>query len=151
MPKRENPTDIERTLGALLRRPYEDLAGRLYAELARRGYADVRVAHSPVLRHIAPDGSRITELAELAGITKQSMGYLVESLGVAGYTEMVEDPQDGRAKLVRLTRRGRELHRSAMQISRQFEEEYARRIGAENMRKLRELLETLYDTMDAPR
>lgn len=142
-----NPTDAERTLGALLRAPYEALSRRLYAELAARGFPDLRVSHSPVFRYILPDGSRATDLAERAQMTKQSMAYLVESLRAAGYVEIVPDPQDRRAKLVRLTAKGTRAQRTALQLSRELEADFAGRLGAAKARQLRELLEDLYDAV----
>lgn len=140
-----NITERERTLGLLLRRPYQILAERVYGELARRGYADVRLAHGAVFRSIVPEGSRITEMAERAQMTKQSMGALVEYLRERGYVELQPDPSDGRAKLVHLTARGEVLQTSAVEISREVEREVESLIGEQNHRRLRELLEKLND------
>jgi hypothetical protein len=90
-----------RTLGSLLRRPYGALEARAYGGLADRGFSEIRPAHSSVVRHIAASGSRLTDLAARAGMTKQSMAYLVESLARDGFLSVGPDPLDGRAKLVR--------------------------------------------------
>ena len=142
-----NPTDAERTLGALLRAPYEALGRRLYGELAKRGFPDLRLSHGPVFRYILPAGSRASELAERAQLTKQSMAYLVESLRAAGYVEIVADPTDRRAKLVRLTAKGTRAQRTALQLSREIEQEYGERLGPAKARQLRRLLEDLYDVV----
>ena len=63
----------------------------------------IRPAKGAVFRHIAVTGSRVADLAAPARITKQSMAYLVESLAASGYVAMAPDPEDGRAKRVRLT------------------------------------------------
>ena len=151
-PAAVNPTDAERTLGALLRAPYEALSRRLYGELAERGFPDLRVSHSPVFRYILPGGSRASALAERAQMTKQSMAYLVESLQATGYVEIVADPTDRRAKLVRLTAKGARAQRTALQLSRELETEFGGRLGAAKARQLRRLLEELYDVVrDDPR
>ena len=80
MAAQKNLTEEVGTLGALLRLPYQALARRLYREIAENGFPDVRPAHGSVFRHILPEGSRVTDLAERAGMTKQSMSYLVEYL-----------------------------------------------------------------------
>src|ERR1700754_5232266 len=95
------------TLGSLLRRPYEILQVRVYAGLAERGFPDIRPAHSSVFRYIKPDGSRVSDLAELADMTKQRMGYLAANLSDMGYVTIAPDPSDARAKLVTLTEKGR--------------------------------------------
>ena len=140
---RRNVTEEERSLGALLRVPYQVLSDRVYGHLAGNGFADIRPAHSAVFRHILTDGSRTTELAEKAQMTKQSMGYLVEYLREHGYVEMYDDPEDGRAKRVRLTARGVAVQQAALEMSRRVEQDFAGVIGAGAMRRLRSLLEEL--------
>ena len=140
---RESLPAVHRTLGALLRRPYEEMADRLYAELAERGFPDARVAHSAVFRTISPGGSRVTELAARAGMAKQSMAYLVEQMQALGYVEVLPDPDDRRAKRVRLTARGEALVREAVRLSAQHERRYAMLIGQERVSELRAILEAL--------
>lgn len=142
-----NLTDQRRTFGALLRGAYQALARRVYGELAERGYGDVRIAHGAVFRHIAPEGSRITELADRAQMTKQSMGSLVEYLRERGYVELQPDPLDGRAKRVLLTERGRALQQTALEISAEAERELSRLLGEGKLAQLRGLLEELNDTL----
>src|SRR5215217_7962191 len=92
-------------IGRLLLRAQRDFDAQLNARLRERGYPDVRLAHSALFAHIEPEGTRSSELAEQAGMTKQGMGQLVADLEKKGYVERVEDPVDRRAKLVRLRRR----------------------------------------------
>jgi DNA-binding MarR family transcriptional regulator len=129
------------TLGALLRIPLETLLDHVYEELAKAGYVELRVAHGAVFRHISREGSRITALAARARITKQSMAELVEYLRKSGYVELVADPTDGRAKLVRLTARGWKVHRALVHSSEAFERKCARSLGEQRWRQFRELLQ----------
>lgn len=131
------------TLGALLRSPYRKLSRRLYAQMATRGFPDIRPSHSVVFRHIAPTGSRLTDLADIAGLTKQSMAYLVGYLEKQGYVKVVTDPADGRAKLVQLTKRGKSFVESLLVASSQLEDEVAERIGKPKLRSLRKDLKAL--------
>jgi DNA-binding MarR family transcriptional regulator len=132
--------DRHASLGALLRRPYEDMSCWLYAELAAMGYEEVRPAHSSVLRNLSPDGSRVTDLAARAGMTKQSMAYLVDQLVAAGLVAVGADPADGRAKQVRFTARGTEVVAAALRLSAEYERALAARIGARKLQQLRALL-----------
>src|SRR3954453_6041505 len=75
-------------------------------ELEKAGYEDIRHTHGCVFRFVREDGMRLTELATLAGITKQSAGELVDELAESGYVERIPDPDDRRAKLICLTERG---------------------------------------------
>lgn len=146
---RDRAPDLGRTLGALLRRPYEHMAEWLYAELAARGYPEVRVAHSAVFRNLSTGGSRVTELAARAGMTKQSMAYLVEQLEAGGYVLVSPDLGDRRAKRVRLTPRGEALVREALRLSARFERRLAELVGPERFGQMRATLETIYDRLDS--
>ncbi len=142
MPER-TISEARGTLGSLLRRPYERLQARVYGGLAARGFADVRPAHSSVFRYILPAGSRVSDLAERAGMTKQSMAYLAQSLADLDYVVIVPDPQDGRAKLVRLTARGVEVWRALVELSAEAEAVAAAAIGRDRMDALRDGLARL--------
>jgi DNA-binding MarR family transcriptional regulator len=141
MRRNKSATEEMQTLGALLRTPVEVMLDHHFDKLAEAGFADVRIAHGAVLRHIARDGSRITELAERARVTKQSMAELVEYLRARGYVELVPDPHDGRAKLVRLTARGWKVHATLVAISGVFERKCAEGLGEHKWQQLRSLLE----------
>ncbi|HUC16246.1 MAG TPA: MarR family winged helix-turn-helix transcriptional regulator [Acetobacteraceae bacterium] len=136
------------TLGFLLRSLYDALQVRVYGELAASGFPDIRVAHSVVFRHIARTGSRVSDLAEKARMTKQSMAYLVEILAEGGYVTIRSDPADGRAKTVRLTARGRNVAQTLVQLSRNVEAEFARLIGSDEMAMLRQLLDDLVRALE---
>lgn len=144
MTKKPAYPEQHRTIGALLRIPYQHLAAEVYGALAEGGHREVRPAHSAVFRHILPGGSRITELAERAGITKQSMASLVEHLARHGYLRIEPDPEDGRAKRVVLTRRGEQVQQEARRLSGEVEKRWASVLGEAEMHRLRTLLEQLY-------
>lgn len=133
------PPDRPR-IGALCRRVYEILQARVYGEMPARGFPDIRPAHSSVFRHIAPGGSRVVELAEKAAMTKQSMAYLTESLADAGYVRFEPDPRDGRAKLVKLTDKGRKAFAMLVTLSNAWEETVTARMTAAKVERLRTLL-----------
>jgi DNA-binding MarR family transcriptional regulator len=143
MASRKNPTEETGSLGALLRLPYQRLSRLVYGELAESGFADIRPAHGAVFQNISPDGSRVTEMAERARMTKQSMGYLVDALTERGYVTLTPDPTDGRANLVCLTPRGEAFVAAAMALSAQIEADAAAEIGTEEMARLRDLLRRL--------
>lgn len=142
--------DAHATLGALLRRPYEHMSQWLYAELAERGFDDVRPAFSAVLRNLPPDGARVTELAARAGMTKQSMGYLVDQMAATGLVEIVDDPTDRRARIVRLTARGMQVVTLGVQLSQAYERRLATMIGPARIAQLRSLLTALYASLGDP-
>ena len=79
-------------------------------------------------------------------MTKQGMGQLVADLEKKGYVERVEDPADGRARLVRLKKGWRHV-RDAREIIGEIEEAYARRLGDGRLEALRAILKDLSEIM----
>jgi DNA-binding MarR family transcriptional regulator len=124
-----------------------DAFGQFSEELRRRveaaGYADLRPSHGCVFGTIDPDGSRLTDLAERARMTKQTVGEAATDLERRGYVERVPDPNDGRAKIIRLTARGREAHAIGRGLIDELEREWAQRFGEERVAALRDALETI--------
>src|ERR671924_891491 len=95
------------------------VSDELYGQLHERGYGDIRPAHGCVFGFIErTGGARLTALADRSGLTKQAVGEVVADLEGMGYVERVPDPGDGRAKIIRLTDRGREGQRVAKRIFR---------------------------------
>lgn len=135
--------DARPNIGILLRFSFQAVVQRVSAGLAAAGFDDIRPAHTAVFQHIEADGSRLTDLAERAQISKQSMGYLVDHLEQRGYLERRPDPTDRRAALVCLTERGWEEVRAALAIIAALEADWTRALGRQRMRQLRELLAEL--------
>ena len=121
--------------------------GAFIEELTRRvaetSYSDVRVTHGCVFGNIDPEGTRLTDLAERAFMTKQSVGEVVSDLEQKGYAERVPDPRDGRAKIIRLTERGQGARVTGRRLIDEIEEEWAERFGPERVAALRDALEAI--------
>src|SRR6476646_1571401 len=130
-------------IGILLRRLSQDVVQRVSDGLVEAGFDDVRPAHTAVFQHIEGDGSRLTDLAERAQITKQSMGYLVDYLEERGYLERRPDPTDRRVALICLTDRGWDQIHAALAIIAAIEDDWARRVGKHRMEELRDVLREL--------
>jgi DNA-binding MarR family transcriptional regulator len=135
-------------LGLLLFIPYRAMEARVFAALAASGFDDFTPAQARVFQRIGPDGSRLTDLAEQAQITKQSAGFLVDQLERAGYVERVPDPTDARARLVRVAARGAQAIPQAARIVAEVEAEWADHLGAERLARLREILGDLREVTD---
>lgn len=122
---------LTRMIGALLRIPFQATVQRVYQRLNEAGYTDLRPAHFAVLQNLRPEGVHVTELANLAQMTRQSMGALVDYVEDRGYVERIVDPGDGRAWLVRLTEKGREVEQIARSALAELEFEWAHALGAD--------------------
>jgi DNA-binding MarR family transcriptional regulator len=128
-------------IGALLTFPVQVIGRRVTAALVEQGFTDYRPTYQPVFQFCQPEGSRLTELAKHAGITKQSMAEIIDVLEQRGYFERIPDPTDGRAMLIRRTQRGWEINRVAREVVEQIQQEWAQMLGEE---RFRHLLETLH-------
>jgi DNA-binding MarR family transcriptional regulator len=133
-----------RNLGTLLRDPWLALNDRLNRIVGERGFPDMRPALSVVFQHVRDEGSRVTDIADRAQLTKQTVVYLVNELERLGYVERLPDPLDGRAKLVRPTERGHAAVAQARQVAAEIEREWTALLGEEEMAALRRSLEALH-------
>ncbi|MEV0823594.1 MarR family winged helix-turn-helix transcriptional regulator [Nonomuraea rubra] len=113
----------------------------LHRQLAEEGFEGIRYVHGSVFRHIDAEGSRLTTLAERAGLTKQAIGELVGDLEEHGYLERVADEGDRRAKIIRLTEQGRMAQAAAGRILADVEQRWSRLLGEDVVAVLRRALE----------
>lgn len=79
---------------------------KIIENLKVKGHEELTAAHINLTRNLDEDGTRLTELARRASLTKQSMSELVEQVERSGLIEKRPDPNDGRAKLVCFTKKG---------------------------------------------
>jgi DNA-binding MarR family transcriptional regulator len=129
-------------LPLLLLAGFRQLIDRLHAELARQGHPDVRPVYGFAMQAVGLDGASASELGRRLGVSKQAAGKTVGRLQELGYAERVEDPVDGRRKLVRLTPRGIDaLARSAI-IFDKLRAEWAATLGADRLADLEDALRT---------
>ena len=124
------------------------LEQRAFDAVVAAGITDITLAQARVAARISSHGSRVSDLAEQARVTKQSAAFLVEQLETAGYVERVPDPTDGRARLVRLTTRAGRLARAADAEVQRVLEEWADHVGEERLRQMHETLRDLREITD---
>ena len=112
---------------------------KLRARIGDAGHPEIREGHGCVFGFIdIANGSRLTDLAADAGLTKQAVGEAVTELERLGYVSRVRDPQDGRAKIIKLTDRGMDAVIKGRRIFAEIEKEWAEQIGPELMASFRE-------------
>ena len=133
-------------IGALLRVPAQAIHRRIIKELNAAGFAELRVPHMAVLQFPGPDGVRPGMLAERAGMSKQAMNQLLRSLEGLGYLERSDAPDEGRARIVRLTKRGRAAYSKIHEILREIEREWSSELGPTSFARLKTLLLRVWDS-----
>lgn len=135
-------------VGVLLFIPYRAMETRVFERLAAAGFDDFTPAQARVFQRIGADGSRLTELAEAAGITKPTAVFLVDQLERAGYVERVPDPTDGRARLVKVAERGARSVEASRAVVAEVEAEWTAHLGERRMTQLRRTLADLREITD---
>ncbi|MEU4394543.1 MarR family transcriptional regulator [Kribbella sp. NPDC023855] len=135
-------------LGLLLFIPYRALETRVFERLAEAGFGDITPAQARVFQRIGATGTRLTELAEQAQVTKQTAGFLVDQLERAGYVRRVPDPTDARARLVQIAERGAETIPIAAAVVAEVEAEWTAHLGATQATQLRQALLSLREITD---
>jgi len=141
---RVNTNDM--LIGALLRVPAQAIQRRLIAELNASGFDDLRVPHMAVLQFPGPDGVRPGVLAERAGMSKQAMNQLLKSLEGLGYLVRSDAPDEGRARIVRFTKRGRAVYAKMIDILRDIERDWSEELGPKQFKELKTLLCRVWDS-----
>ena len=133
-------------IGALLRVPAQAIHRRIIKELNAGGFDELRLPHIAVLQFPGPDGVRPGTLAERAGMSKQAMNQLLRSLEGLGYIVRSDAPDEGRARIVRFTRRGRAAYSKIHDILRNIEREWSAEIGPRQFAQLKKLLARVWES-----
>ena len=133
-------------IGAMLRVPAQAIQRRIIKELNAAGFKEVRLPHMAVLQFPGPDGVRPGTLAERAGMSKQAMNQLLRSLEALGYIARSDDPNDGRARIIRFTKRGHAAYAMIHDILRAIEREWIDELGTKRFVQLKDLLWRVWES-----
>jgi DNA-binding MarR family transcriptional regulator len=140
---------------ALAEKAARALKNDLVASGHRRGFTELQPSHNAVFATLPATGARPADMAARAGVTRQSMGESIRDMVARGLLEMVPDPDDGRAKIVRYTDRGLLAARSGfdymIELDRRFREELGDRDFDAACRVLARVREMLEDEQPPPR
>lgn len=107
----------------LLRIPAQAIHRRIIRELNAAGFDELREPHMAMLQFPGPDGVRPSALVERAGMSKHAMNQLLRSLEDFGYVARSDAPDEGRARIVCFTSRGRAAYSKIHDILRDIEHE----------------------------
>jgi DNA-binding MarR family transcriptional regulator len=99
------------------------------SNLAARGC--LSASHIHITRHLALEGSRLTELARRAGVSKQAMGKLVEQCEAWGLVDRMADPRDARAVQIVFTPVGLAWLQAFGEAVAQAQDELREAVGVE--------------------
>jgi DNA-binding MarR family transcriptional regulator len=130
-------------IGAMLGAIWQWVRDQLYAGVVAAGYDDLNAAHVGLWRYPGLEGIRPSQLADRVGITKQSVNDLLGHLEHHGYLARVPDEADKRARVIRLTPRGRRLEKTIYAEAGTAQRRIAEILGPRPFAELRSSLELL--------
>lgn len=135
------------SVGVLMFIPYRHMEQRILAAVVAGGYP-LSLPQARLFQRLGRSGSRLTDLAREAQMSKQAAAFLVGELERGGYVERVPDATDRRARLIRITDRGRDAVAVALGEQRRIEAEWEAHLGGEQVAALRRALESLREITD---
>jgi DNA-binding MarR family transcriptional regulator len=130
----------------LLRVPAHAILRRIIRELNASGFEELRLPHMAVLQFPGPDGMRPGTLAERAGMSKQALNQLLQSLEASGYIARSAAKDDGRTRVVRFTKRGRDAYTKIGEILRDIEREWVAELGPKQFADLKTILTRVWQS-----
>ena len=138
-PNGEVPDHLMHLVDRVRRRFGEDIR----AELGDHPYTDVRRSELRLLLLVPAAGTSLGGLADLTGLTKQSLSEFVDRLQQTGYVTTRTNPADRRMKLIRPTDRGMAARRRILSAGRAVEDAWRSHVGPDRYDTLREVLAEL--------
>jgi DNA-binding MarR family transcriptional regulator len=136
-------------IGAMLRVVWQWVRDRLYEGVVAAGFDDLTAAHVGLWRYPGLEGLRPSQLADRVGITKQSVNDLLGHLEQHGYLLRGPDSADGRARVIRLTTKGRRLEQTIYAEAGAAQLRIAEILGPQRFAQLHSSLELLSDQLGA--
>lgn len=124
----------------LLMQRHEMLYERAFAAAERHGYGFVTPGMARLFIEVAKGPASVSELARRLAISRQSLHQTVLVASERGLVELAPDRDNQRVRLVRFTAAGKRMSRTVIAVDRSLERELARRIGADNVKRLKEIL-----------
>lgn len=138
LPSEDKPIDVDarfrHNLGRDLNFLSRELSRSLMHKGEARGHKGLKLNWDTVFLNLDyREGSRVVDLAQANGLTKQAMSQIVADIEQHGYIAKKEDPNDGRARKLRLTAKGKKLIQDSLESYAELEAEYEALIGRERL------------------
>jgi len=141
-PHASDPSWRRENVGRLLNDVIARFESGILRQMDAAGYHGFSLSHITVTRNLDLAGTRATELARRAGITKQSMSELIHQLEASGIVERRPDPADGRAKIVFFSKAGLAWLEAFGSALHNAEQEMAGELGSDSFAALKQALST---------
>jgi DNA-binding MarR family transcriptional regulator len=137
------PSRTGADLALLLLAGFRTLADQATAELAQRGYEDVRPVHDFALRAIISGADSAAELGRRMSVTKHAAAKTIALLEKRRYVTREPDSTDRRRTRIRVTDRGLTMLQEGETIFDELREQWEQQVGTASLSSLEETLRKL--------
>jgi DNA-binding MarR family transcriptional regulator len=137
-------------VGSTLRSAWTELIDEVFEDLLAAGFDDLRPVHRPILRDVLTSNLRPSELGARLGLSKQAANDLVREFETKGYITLESDPDDGRAKRIVATQRGRQASETAQASSNAVGHRWAELVGKDRYAVFEEVLSEIVAARRTP-
>jgi DNA-binding MarR family transcriptional regulator len=97
--------------------------------LAEFGHEGLRLNFEPYIALLGDTGSRLSDIADTLGVSRQSANQTANVIEAAGYAMRVPDPCDGRARRLILTTAGQQLRRDGIAVASGLQAEISKLVA----------------------
>jgi DNA-binding MarR family transcriptional regulator len=133
-------TQFKHNLGRDLSFLSRELSRSLMQKSVARGHDGLKLNWDTVFLNLDfREGSRVVDLAQINGLTKQAMSQIVAEIEQQGYIAKQDDPNDGRARKITLTSKGKKMIQDSMAAYEELQAEYEALIGSEKLAVFRSI------------
>jgi DNA-binding MarR family transcriptional regulator len=137
---RSGETQFKHNMGRDLAFLSRELSRSLMQKSVARGHKGLKLNWDTVFLNLDfRDGSRIVDLAQINGLTKQAMSQIVAEIEQQGYVTKKDDPSDGRARKIKLTAKGKKMVQDSMESYGELEADYEALIGRKKLEIFQEI------------
>lgn len=135
-----NELNLDQPLGRFLISLFRLFEDELILELHKLGFIEISVSDFNVLRFIDPKGIQATEIAKLAGVSKQAMSKQIRHLEIKGLIKRHFTAKDSRAQIIQFSAKGKNVIEASIKIILEIEKKYEKIIGINNLEQLKKHL-----------
>lgn len=128
-------------LGQLLLRAFYWMDEGLQYGLQVKGWPEVTHAQSMLIITVSEGVTRPSAIARQLGISRQAVHQSLNEMVKLGVLELVQDPDDGRAKRVQIPKLVLPIVQEARKISTSLEKKLVKRLGGDSLNEMRKILE----------
>jgi DNA-binding MarR family transcriptional regulator len=121
-----------------------ELSRSLMEKSRARGHNGLKLNWDTVFLNLDfREGSRLVDLAQVNGLSKQAMSQIVAEIEQQGYIAKKDDPTDGRARKLKLTPKGKKMVQDSLEAYDELERECELLIGSEKLETLKNIVSEL--------